>query len=277
MKLGGLLLIGCMMYLVSHACALSEDQSGIVNIIIVSELKFGGSDDKAAANSTINLLNELDTRGLNTTIFVTGDMSVKYPLYITLIGSKKNHEMALAGKTTDEKLEALSSSEQYILLARAKSDIESNYICGGNIMTVKGYLPQPNAYNSSKMPYKLMEDLELNYLINETTQGGWPYNIENRTIYAVPLTKLYETEGLIGLSDQAAEARGLNSSQWKDLLFARFNETSEKGEPLIAIFHNFVSGSGDYLDAFKQFIEHLNSKNASFVTSEELVNLTKAK
>jgi peptidoglycan/xylan/chitin deacetylase (PgdA/CDA1 family) len=223
------------------------------------------------------LLNELDTRGLNTSIFVTGDMSVKYPLYITLIGSKNNHELALAGKTTDEKLEALPSSEQYIRMARAKSDVESNYVCGENIVAVKGYLPQPSAYNSSNMPYKLMEDLELDYFISETTQGGWPYNIENRSIYAVPLARHYGTGGLTGLSDRSAEAEGLNGSQWKDLLFARFNETSDKGEPLIAIFHNFISGSGDYLDAYKQFIEHLNSKNARFVTSEELVNLTKTK
>ena len=46
---------------------------------------------------------------------------------------------------------------------------------------------------------------------------------------------------------------------------------------MVAIFSNQVSGSGDYLDAYKNFINYATSKNAKFVTTIELINMTEVK
>jgi hypothetical protein len=53
----------------------------------------------------------------------------------------------------------------------------------------------------------------------------------------------------------------------------KFDESSENGDPLVVIFSNLVSGSGDYLDAYKKFIDYALSKQAAFVTTLQLVDM----
>ena len=40
---------------------------------------------------------------------------------------------------------------------------------------------------------------------------------------------------------------------------------------MVVVFTNTVSGSDEYLDAYKKFVEYATSKGASFVTTKELV------
>jgi hypothetical protein len=149
MSLRYFILLGCLICFVLQAAAQTGGGSAIVSVIINSESPEESVD---AVNTTVALLNELDSRSLNASVFVTGDMAKAYPLYITLVGSKPNHELGLAGKSTDEDLGSVSASDMEVLLLRSKSDIESNYVCGGNSVEVKGFLPQPTTFESGEIP-----------------------------------------------------------------------------------------------------------------------------
>jgi hypothetical protein len=46
---------------------------------------------------------------------------------------------------------------------------------------------------------------------------------------------------------------------------------------MVVIFSNLVSGSGDYLDAYKKFIDYAISRRAAFVTTLQLVDMSAAK
>jgi len=263
------------------AGAVSKDESSVVNLMIDMERspeaagKTIAEKENLEMNSTINLANEVDSKNLNVTIFVTGDIASKYyPLYVTLLGSKSNHELALGGMSRDDA--QVSFDEQDARLRKTKRLVEEDYVCGGYQFKAAGYKPQLNSFNQSA--YKVMDDIGLMYLVDDTgipesTGKSWPYLLENHTFYVVPVS----ISGSVRLWDTSARDAGMNGTQWYDILVSRFDESGTNGEPLVAIFTNTVSGSGDYLNAYKKFVEYAASKNATFVMSKQLVEMAKTR
>ena len=61
-------------------------------------------------------------------------------------------------------------------------------------------------------------------------------------------------------------------------MVSAFKECKEKDDPMVVIFHNFVSGEDPiYMEAFEKFIDYAVSENATFVSTNELIELTKNK
>lgn len=261
------------------AGAAAKDGSGTLNMIIKME-ESSLADGKSQAekenlemNSTINLLNEVDSRGLAVSISVTGDIANKiYPLYVTMLGSKDNHELMMGGMSGGEEL--VSFEDQDARLRKTKRYVEDDYVCGGKQFKVAGYLPQPDSFNQSS--YKILDDLGLLYLVDDTglpeSQGkALPYLMDGFAFYVVPVSEGQEFR----MQDVSAKAAGLNGTNWYGLLVSKFDESASKGEPLVVVFTNTVSGSDEYLDAYKKFVEYAAGKGASFVTTSELVESAK--
>lgn len=257
------------------AGAIAAGESGSVNLIIKMEQSPDAEGlsqaerENLEMNSTINLLNEVDSRGLMATIAVTGDIANKfYPLYVTALGTKENHELIMAGMSSGEP--AVSFEDQDARLRKSKRYVEDDYVCGGKQFKVAGYLPQPDSFNASA--YQILDDLELSYLVDDAglpqSQGKTaPYQMDGFAFYVVPVSA---SSGQRLLDSAAAEA-GYNGTQWYDLLANSFDEASGKGESVVAVFTNTVSGSGEYLDAYKKFVEYAVGKGAKLVTTKELV------
>ncbi|MHC1631972.1 MAG: hypothetical protein ACXQT4_06805 [Methanotrichaceae archaeon] len=98
-----------------------------------------------------------------------------------------------------------------------------------------------------------------------------------RNFYAVPLSTHKLSGEIMPLSDRfAKEDLGLTGSQWYNLLVDEFDECNDNDEPMVVIFHNFVSGEDDeYMSAFEKFVQYSTSKNAKFVKTSELVEIAK--
>jgi len=278
-----------MMYFALLACivaqqllsgAMAIDGSGALSIIVKMdqapqpEGKSQLEKDAIEMNTTTNLTNVLDSRKSNFTISVTGDIAYKlHPLYVTMLGTKNNHELIMGGMTSGEGL--MSFEDQDARMRKNKKYVEDDYVCGGKQFLVAGYLPQPDSYNMSS--YKIMDDLGLLYLVDDKglpeSQGkSMPYPMEGFGFYVVSVS---ESQG-IRLSDAAAKAAGLNGTQWYDALAGKLDESKGTGEPMVVVFTNVVSGSGEYLDAYKKFIEYAAGKDASFITTRDLVNSYKS-
>jgi hypothetical protein len=280
MTLRNLLLIGLALCAIFQADASAQNASPILNVVIASGLYANAEQGKDPVNDTIALLNELDSRNLNTSIFLSGDMSVANPLYATLIGSKPNHELAISGKTAGEDLSQLSDSDLNVRLLRVKADAESNYICGSATMKIRGYLPEPGSLKPGSIPYKTLEGIGLTYIVDDSgytgTNGTWPQQAGDQSLYVVPVSTGMVSGKNTYMTDVSASKMGLNGTQWYDVLAEKFNETSSKGEPLVVVFHNTLSGSGEYLDAYSNFINYTASKKSKFLTSTELVEMGKS-
>jgi hypothetical protein len=63
---------------------------------------------------------------------------------------------------------------------------------------------------------------------------------------------------------------------FEDALVGKFNEIQSKDEPMVIVLTTSVSGSGDYLDSLRSFLDYATSKKARFVTTANLVSLAKA-
>lgn len=284
MKLIGLLLFVGLASLVAQglsADAVSQEASSVVNLMIDMEnspqtpVETTAERENLEMNSTINLTNEVDSRGLNATIFVTGDIASKYyPLYVTLLGTKNNHELALGGMSSGEP--PVSPAEQDARLRKAKRLVEEDYVCGGEQFVASGYKPQPGSFNQSA--YKVLDDMGLKYLVDDTgipesRNKSWPYSLKDHSFYVVPV----RSGGSIRLWDRDARNAGMNGTQWYRLLADSFDRSATKGEPTVAVFTNIISGAGDYLNAYKRFVEYAASRNATFVTTGQLVEIARAK
>ncbi len=203
-----------------------------------------------------------------------------YLNYLSLIDTA-----ALNGNTKDEKLSTLPYSKQLDLLTTAQKNINSCHICGGKVIPIHGFRPQSFDQNNDTL--KALESLGFQYdagfFAGTLYRPGhkndtWPYPIAGYNLYAVPISS-YNSSGVkVNLSDRyAKEVLGFSGSKWFDILKAKLDDAAISGDPVVVIFSNQVSGSGDYLDAYKNFVEYATSTNAKFVTTMELVNMTATK
>lgn len=271
------------------------EDTATVNVMIGADLYQGSiemTDNEMwnlEVDSITKMLNEIDPLGLNVTVFVTGDYVSKiagkamYKLDVTLIGSKMNHEMAMYGMTTGEELGTMPYGEQYPAMREAKRLVESAYICEGRSIEVKGFLPQ--SFSQSETTYGILDRIGIVYdagyqagLIYEAghESDAWPYPVEGRNFSAVPISTHMLSGELVPLSDRYAKDNlDLSGAEWGDLLTSEFDECVERGEPMVALFTNVITGQDEgYMEAYRNFVDYANSKDANFVSTLELVRST---
>ncbi len=283
-------IMGCLIgifLLISIGPALSKESIVVVNLMIDADINPAPTPEqiKNAEDTLIYLTNQIDPKGLSATIYVTEDMVQADRLGVTYQGTMKNHELALYGNRTDERLSRLSASDQERLLTASKNRLYSCYVCGGEHVAIKGFRPQ--AFDQNEETFGILEKLGIIY--DAGFQAGvifrpgyenatWPYAIEGHNLYAVPVSTYPINDERVYLYDRyLKEEKKLSGTQWYDLLVKKFDECSENKDPLVVIFSNQVSGSGDYLDAYKKFIDYAVSRQAAFVTTLQLVDMAAAR
>lgn len=277
----GLFLLG------SPGISLSKEDSPVVNLMIDADINHAPTDDQTsmAGNALINLTNEIDPNLINATIFVTEDIASAYRLGITQQGTNPYHELALHGNVTDEKLSTMSDADQTTLLTNAYNSLYHCYVCGGKHVDIKGFRPQ--AFDQNNATFGILENQGIVY--DAGFQAGaiytpghekdtWPYIIEGHNLYAVPVSTYVLNGEQVYLYDRyIRDTKKLSSDQWYNLLTEKFDDSAKNGDPMVVIFSNLVSGSGDYLDAYKNFIQYAMSKGANFVTTMQLVDMASSK
>jgi hypothetical protein len=235
------------------------------------------------SSSLVSMMNVIDPKGLNVTLFVSGDAALFNRLPITSQGTMVNHELALFGSKTNEQLGSMSYSAQESLLTNAKKALEKCYICGDKQMIVKGFKPQ--SFDQNEDTYKLLVEKGIEYdagfkaglqYLPGHENDTWPYLMENYDLYAVPVSTYFHKGELVYLSDRALKEKGLSGEESYNIMVAKFDQCAKDGSPMIVVFSNEVSGEASYyLDAFKKFVEYATSKDATFVTTLQLVNKVK--
>jgi hypothetical protein len=295
-----LILYGCVICsaLIFLVGAAQSEGSATVNVMIGAELYPGSTEmtdeDKwnLEVNSMVQMLNEIDPDGLNVTIYATGDYvsefagNAWYKLYVTRIGSKPNHELAMYGMTTGETLGTMPYGVQYPLMRGAKRLIEAAYICDGRVIDVKGFLPQ--SFSQSETTRGILDRMGIEYdagyqagLIYEPghENDAWPYSVDGHNFSAVPISTHLLSGELVPLSDRfAKEILDLSGPEWSDLLASEFDECVERKDPMVVIFTNVVTGQDEgYMEAYRCFIDRAKSEDASFVSTLELVEMARSR
>jgi len=267
------------------AGSLSEDNSMIVNVMIDVNSYASPTPDQVneTHKSLIKLVNGIDAKRLNATYYLSGDAIQVERLYLTYLGELSRRELSMGGTTIGEKLESMSNSKQDELLAKMKKIVKACHVCGGKTIDPKGFKPQ--SYSQNENTFKILDEMGILYDAGFKAgilyQPGhendkWPYRIDNHNLIAVPISSYNLSGERVYLSDRyIKEDKKLSGSQWYEILVGKLDESAKTGNPTVVVFDNLVSGNDeDYLNAYLKFINFATSKNATFVTTVELVNMS---
>ena len=279
------LLIAILLSLILLSVSLAHNDTVILNVMIdVNSFPSPTSDQENLTHSSlVNLTNTLSAGRLSSTYYLSGEAIPVERLYLTYLGESSRRELAMGSTTIDEKLGSMSSSKQREQLERMKRYVKACHVCGGKRIEPKGFRPQ--SLSQSNATYQALADMGIVYDAGFIAgllyypgheSDAWPYLIEPYNIYAVPISSYNFSGEPAILSDRyAKERRGLNSSQWYELLIGKFDESSDNDEPMVVVFDNLISGVDiGYFEAFERFIDYASARNATFVTTMELVNIS---
>jgi len=265
--------------------AQSEEKQFVVNLIIDADVPPSPSEEQGyQAEALLNaLLNEIETKDLGATVVSTQDTLATYAkMRITRIGSNPRFELAMSGNNSAEKLSAEPYAKQKKVLQESKEYVEASKYCGINEIAVKGFMPQ--SFDQNEDTYKVLDELGIQYdagyqagIIYAPGHEGdvWPYKVEGHEFYAVPVSSISLSGKLVPLQDKYFKDNNLGSSKWYDALATKFNEARKDGQPLVIATTASISGSGDYLDALKRFLDFAVANKAPFVTSLDMVNMSR--
>jgi hypothetical protein len=279
-------IFACLLLITMIGVSQSEDKTSIVNMMITADVPISPTDEQAkeAEANLLAIFDEIDRRNLLATVFATDDLvSTNARLRLTAIGINPKFELAMSGTHLDEKISSESYDLQRTALIKSRQSVETCQVCGKNEITIRGFLPQ--SFDQNQDTYKILDELGIEY--NAGFQAGilyakghendvWPYQVEGHKFYAVPVSTYTLSDKRLVLQDSYFNDSGLGASQWYDALTGKLDEIQGKDEPLVVSLTTSTSGSGDYLDAFKRFMDYAVSKKASFVTTKQLVDMTKA-
>jgi peptidoglycan/xylan/chitin deacetylase (PgdA/CDA1 family) len=275
----------CCTFMALPVGSLSSEGPVVVNVMIDAELspfthnetlqERGGVD----ATSLDWMLSEIERNKLNATVYVTGDFASSNPSYIEQAESKSNHEIALHGMTTAENITDWPYQRGFTLIDRARSIVQAAWAPRSNEKCIKGFRPQ--GFNQSDAVLDVLEDLGFTYdsgymagllFLPGDENDTWPYSMEGHRLYAVPVSTHWVSGSLIHMCDVLSVDLKFTGAQWYDILVQEFEECASRGDPMVVIFHNFISGEDDeYKGTYTNFISYAMERNATFVTTMDLV------
>jgi hypothetical protein len=276
----------CVLVMTIIGAAQSAEKPVFISLIVDMNVPEAASEDQivAAKEDLVNLFNIFNERGINWTLVLTNDASDQARLLLAQLTSVADIEVAISGNHSNEMLSSKSYSEQVAILKRSKLYGESCDICAAkeHQVIVKGFMPQ--SFDQNEDTYKALDSLGFKY--NAGFQAGilyapghendvWPYEVEKHKFYAVPVSTYMFSGELIPLDDRYAANKGISSSQWEDMLAKKFDEISGKDEPMVISLSSSTSGSGEYLEALKQFLNYTVSANSKFVVTSDLVDMSR--
>lgn len=268
---------------IAIASSQSSDNPTVINLMIDAQYPSTAKTVLEADTLLDNIYNQLQDRNLVATIYATQDvLKTDVNLDLTRIALNSRFELAMSGKNPDEIIGTRSYAEQRDLLETSKRWTEACRICGQNNITVYGFIPQ--SFDQNDDTYAVLDYLGVQY--DAGFQAGliytpghendvWPYLIQGHNVYAVPVSIYALTNKTVVLQDKYFVDNGLGADQWQDALVGKLDDIQGTDEPLVISLTTSVSGSGDYLNALSSFLDYAISRNASFVTTMQLVILAK--
>ena len=227
-----------------------------------------------------NIVNELNRRGIKTTIYVTADFANTNGLMVNDF-YQQGFEIAVHGFHSAEQLATMTYDEQKDLLTRAKQAVEGCLTCG-NFKPVTGFRPQ--YFSQNEDTYRVLDELALTYdsgfkarqlYLAGHEQDAAPYAAPGHNFTAVPITTVEYNGQLSYLCDMSAgTGANLTAAQWSEMLTAAYQQCLANGEPLVVLFHGWYTGDTtnyDYWQPFVNFLDEIRGQ-ADFMTTQELID-----
>jgi len=282
----------CFLTIALAGASQAIEKPAIINVMVDMKVPESPTEDQLneamnhifsiAGVSTYELANS-EIKSINWTIFLVNEASLGNRLALAQLGLDPSVEFGISGNQSDEKLSMKSYEDQKAILERAKEIVAACKVCGTNVIVPMGFMPQ--SFDQNEDTYRVLDDIGIIY--NAGFQAGvlyapghendvWPYKVEGHDFYAVPMSTIDLSGEKVPLDDRLMKNKGITASKWYDLLVDKLNEVSEKDMPMVISLSSSVSGKGDWLEAYKNFVEYAVSAEARFVNTIDLVDMSRS-
>lgn len=279
------MILGTFLLAVITPAASQEDTAPIISLMVDVDIPPSPAYDeiRSTEQNLHRISGEIFNRGTTTTIFLTQDVaSSRIRLMLAQYSVLSGFEFAISGKQSDDQLSTMPLSEQEALIKRSVTLAEAAQVCGMSEIHVTGFMPP--GFDQNEETYMAIDNIGFAYdagfqagLIFEPghEEDVWPYQVEGRNFYALPLSTVEVDGELVPLYDKKLAEMGVGASEWAEILKAKLDEAAANDEPVVILISTSISGDGEYLDALKTFLSYAKSENATFVNARTLVNYAK--
>ncbi len=240
----------------------------VVNLQIDAELE--------DTTGLIRMTNELLTRNITATIYVTADYANNNAPRIREL-YQSGFEIALHGKSSGEQLATMTYEEQLTLLTNAKKAVEGCQPCG-TYVPITGFRPQ--YFSQNEDTFTILDELGFTY--NSGFKAGMipiegyeditiPFAIGGHQFYGVPISVV---DGIYICDMACLMAEEMTGAQFGDLLQQGIDQAAERDEPLVVLLHGWLTGDEekyDYWQPFVDMLDTLTESESTFVTTQALV------
>jgi hypothetical protein len=264
--------------------ASQEESAPIISLMVDVDMPSSPeySEIRSSEVSLNEMYNDIVEHGATATIFLTRDVTAsRIRLILAQYSLDGRVEFAVSGQNSSDRLSSMSISEQEALIDSSMKVASAARVCGLSEVEVLGFMPP--GFDQNDDTYKALDNLSIQY--NAGFQAGliyapghendiWPYKIEGYSFSAVPISTVNISGRLVPLYDKKIVEKGLTAKQWVEILTNKFEESYANNEPMVVLLSTSISGSGEYLDALKEFIDYARSKESIFVKTKDLVKMT---
>ncbi|MFH1486938.1 MAG: polysaccharide deacetylase family protein, partial [Chloroflexota bacterium] len=244
---------------------LPQDKPTLVNVQI--DLEQEGDENRVFA-----ILDEIESRGWNATVYVTGEFARTHTETMRVIQQVRGHQLAVHGEQEGEDLSQLSREEQRTRLEAAFDAIRNlhGYPCAD-------FRPQGLKQNIDT--YEILQELEAR---SNTAfiAGPGPLSRPYHTSYGfsvIPIAALYEEgnpEGIPLIDEHIFGALGASPDEFFDILRRKFDQNNEDKEPMVMVINaSIVGADGAKIAALGRFLDHVKNNGGQVVLTDIIASM----
>lgn len=229
--------------------------------------------------SVYNILNEVQNRGWNATVYVTGEFATNHPEVVKDIHDR-GHQIAVHGWEDGENLRILDYETQVDLLSEAFTAVRTAV---GEMSPAYISDFRPQGFHQNNNTFEVLQALEVRSNSGFIAGKGpsHPYNTGYGFV-AIPISSFYQGCGCpsdtgrgILLSDHyVLEILGKAPSEYFDILKQKYDQNNLSKEPMVIIVHASIIGADDLkLQAFAQFLDYVGNNNGQVVLTDLILTM----
>jgi len=283
MKITICLLMGLILVAMMQPATSQEESKATVALLVDVDMPPSPSQDQeySAEDNLHKMYAEIKNRDMTATLLLNQDvLASRIRLLLAQYTVLSNFEFAISGKHTNDQLSSMSLSEQEELIERSIELGKAARVCGMSEVEVLGFMP--SSFDQNQDTYKVLDNLGIQYdagfqagLIYEPGHKDdlWPYQVEGHQFYALPISTVEFSGELVPLYDRQMNQSGVSSTDWQDTLKSKLEKSIADGEPMVVLLSTSTSGTGDYFDALKSFLNYARSREVTFVNARDLISL----
>lgn len=228
--------------------------------------------------SVYNILSEIESRGWNVTVYVTGEFATHHPGVVKDIHDR-GHQIAVHGWQSGEDLTLLTYEQQLDLLTQAFTAVRSA-VGRMNPEYISDFRPQE--FKQDDNTFRVLQTLGVRS--NSGFISGQGVSRPSHTRYgfvAIPIANLYgcgcpggEDKGICLCDHYIFDVLGASPNEYLKYLKAKYDQNNVSKAPMSIIVHSYIMmADANRLQALSKFLDHIRDHGGQVVLTDLITSI----